>query len=336
MFKANLLGIKDNEVDIAVTGDRLTISGHLYDPRACSYAGFTRAFTLPEGSSGDNTDPRRARCRRVDGDVLDRARRRSAGALGMGGRGRSMITLRRAEERHHDSRRKHEVWLTFDAQDRTDPLADGFGALQILDEDRLSPGADASAPTRSRRRDRHLRLRRRARLRRLHGAPGRDPGGRIPAHDRRDAAAASTRRTRRGTTGRTCSRSGSAPPQAGRRPRPRAEALQHGGAPGRALRRRLARRAPRIAAHSPGRPAVLGDARPGQARRPRAARGAKRLASPRRGGGHPRRPRPLQRRRRRPHRRARGVAHGARRDRNPARSTWARSARGLTTTGGVP
>ena len=53
VFKANLLGIKDNEVDIAVAGDRLTISGHLYDPRACSYSGFTRAFTLPEGSSGD-------------------------------------------------------------------------------------------------------------------------------------------------------------------------------------------------------------------------------------------------------------------------------------------
>ena len=62
----------------------------------------------------------------------------------MGGRGRSMITLRRAKERHHDSRRKHEVWLTFYAKDRSDPLADGFGALQILDEDRLSPGADLS------------------------------------------------------------------------------------------------------------------------------------------------------------------------------------------------
>ena len=53
VFKANLLGIKDNEVDIAVAGDRLTISGHLYDPRACVYSGFKRAFTLPEGSSGD-------------------------------------------------------------------------------------------------------------------------------------------------------------------------------------------------------------------------------------------------------------------------------------------
>jgi redox-sensitive bicupin YhaK (pirin superfamily) len=53
-----------------------------------------------------------------------------------------MITLRRAAERHHDRRRRHEVWLTFDGQDRTDPLADGFGALEFLDEDRLSPGAE--------------------------------------------------------------------------------------------------------------------------------------------------------------------------------------------------
>ena len=53
-----------------------------------------------------------------------------------------MITLRRAAERQHDRRRKHEVWLTFDARDRADPLADGFGALEILDEDRLSPGAE--------------------------------------------------------------------------------------------------------------------------------------------------------------------------------------------------
>ena len=52
-----------------------------------------------------------------------------------------MITLRRAAQRHHDRRRKQEVWLTFDPQDRADPLADGFGALEILDEDRLSPGA---------------------------------------------------------------------------------------------------------------------------------------------------------------------------------------------------
>lgn len=54
-----------------------------------------------------------------------------------------MITLRRAEERHHDRRRKREVWLTFYPRHRTDPLAGGFGALEILDEARLPPGADA-------------------------------------------------------------------------------------------------------------------------------------------------------------------------------------------------
>ena len=59
-----------------------------------------------------------------------------------------MITLRRAGERHHDRRREQQVWLTFDAQDRTDPLADGFGALESLDEDRLSPGADLPRRTR--------------------------------------------------------------------------------------------------------------------------------------------------------------------------------------------
>jgi redox-sensitive bicupin YhaK (pirin superfamily) len=52
-----------------------------------------------------------------------------------------MITLRRSKERHHDRRREREVWLTFHPDDRPGPLAEGFGSLQILDEDRLSPGA---------------------------------------------------------------------------------------------------------------------------------------------------------------------------------------------------
>lgn len=55
-----------------------------------------------------------------------------------------MITLRRAEERHHDRRRKRDVWLTFDPKDRADPLADGFGTLVLLNEDRLPP--DAGVP----------------------------------------------------------------------------------------------------------------------------------------------------------------------------------------------
>jgi redox-sensitive bicupin YhaK (pirin superfamily) len=59
-----------------------------------------------------------------------------------------MITVRRAKERHHDQRRKQEVWFTFHAADRADPLADGFGALEILNEDRLAPGASIPRQTR--------------------------------------------------------------------------------------------------------------------------------------------------------------------------------------------
>ena len=51
-----------------------------------------------------------------------------------------MITLRRADERHHDQLRKQEVWHTF-PPDRADALAEGFGPLENLDEDRLPPGA---------------------------------------------------------------------------------------------------------------------------------------------------------------------------------------------------
>ena len=52
-----------------------------------------------------------------------------------------MITLRRGDERRHDRGPKQETWLTFCSQDREDPLADGFGALEVLNEGRLSPGA---------------------------------------------------------------------------------------------------------------------------------------------------------------------------------------------------
>lgn len=52
-----------------------------------------------------------------------------------------MITLRRANERHHSRRRTRDQWFTFYPQDRTESLADGFGVLEALDEDRLSPGA---------------------------------------------------------------------------------------------------------------------------------------------------------------------------------------------------
>ncbi len=55
-----------------------------------------------------------------------------------------MITLRRAEERRHDRRRNQEVWLTFYPQDKVKVLPDGFKALEILDESRLSPGASVT------------------------------------------------------------------------------------------------------------------------------------------------------------------------------------------------
>jgi quercetin 2,3-dioxygenase len=52
-----------------------------------------------------------------------------------------MTTLRRAKDRYHERRRKRDVWLTFNPEDRADPLADGFGPLTYLNEDRLPPGA---------------------------------------------------------------------------------------------------------------------------------------------------------------------------------------------------
>jgi len=52
-----------------------------------------------------------------------------------------MITLRRAQDRHRDRRCRREVWLTFSPHERPDPLTDGFGVLEVLDEDRLPPGA---------------------------------------------------------------------------------------------------------------------------------------------------------------------------------------------------
>lgn len=62
VFKADLPGIRDKDLEITLSGNRLTISGHresekeersdIYYARECSYGGFTRAFTLPEGADG--------------------------------------------------------------------------------------------------------------------------------------------------------------------------------------------------------------------------------------------------------------------------------------------
>lgn len=55
-----------------------------------------------------------------------------------------MISVLRASERHHGRRRKREVWRTFDPLDRSDRLADGFGTLETLDENRLPPSAEVA------------------------------------------------------------------------------------------------------------------------------------------------------------------------------------------------
>jgi redox-sensitive bicupin YhaK (pirin superfamily) len=53
-----------------------------------------------------------------------------------------MINLRRSAERHHDRRRKREVWRTFDPIARSDRPPDRFGPLEAVDESRLPPRAD--------------------------------------------------------------------------------------------------------------------------------------------------------------------------------------------------
>ena len=64
VFKADLPGVKEKDLEITMTGNRLTISGKreadmeekadTYYACECSYGSFTRAFTLPEGTDGDN------------------------------------------------------------------------------------------------------------------------------------------------------------------------------------------------------------------------------------------------------------------------------------------
>ena len=54
-----------------------------------------------------------------------------------------MITLSRAQERHHERHRNQEVWLTFRAGRVGRSFAGGFGALWGLREERLRPRAGA-------------------------------------------------------------------------------------------------------------------------------------------------------------------------------------------------
>ena len=60
LFKADLPGVKDNDIEVTVTGNRLNITGKReeekeekaenYYMRERSYGSFTRSFTLPEGA----------------------------------------------------------------------------------------------------------------------------------------------------------------------------------------------------------------------------------------------------------------------------------------------
>jgi hypothetical protein len=52
-----------------------------------------------------------------------------------------MITLKRSASRRHEQYRKHDVWHTFDAEDRGDRFADGFENLELLEEHWLPRGA---------------------------------------------------------------------------------------------------------------------------------------------------------------------------------------------------
>jgi quercetin 2,3-dioxygenase len=60
-----------------------------------------------------------------------------------------MITLRRANDRLHERRRKQESWLTFDSEDDASPFAKGFGALELMKERLLPPRAGIRQPRRS-------------------------------------------------------------------------------------------------------------------------------------------------------------------------------------------
>lgn len=66
----------------------------------------------------------------------------------IGCQSRPMITLCRAEERHHLRRSHGEFWLTIFSQARRGQLVDGFGALKLLAEGRLPPGAGVPLRTR--------------------------------------------------------------------------------------------------------------------------------------------------------------------------------------------
>jgi len=65
IFRADMPGIKENDLDVQLTGDRLTISGkreaeeqqkgETYYAYERTFGAFTRSFTLPDGASSEGT-----------------------------------------------------------------------------------------------------------------------------------------------------------------------------------------------------------------------------------------------------------------------------------------
>ena len=64
VFRADLPGVREDDLDISLTGNRLTISGKreqekheqgdTYYANERSYGSFSRAFTLPDGTDAEN------------------------------------------------------------------------------------------------------------------------------------------------------------------------------------------------------------------------------------------------------------------------------------------
>jgi quercetin 2,3-dioxygenase len=51
------------------------------------------------------------------------------------------MIVRKSEERRHVGNKGEKNWMTFDWENKADPLQDGFGVLKILNEEILSPGS---------------------------------------------------------------------------------------------------------------------------------------------------------------------------------------------------
>jgi len=64
VFRADLPGVREEDLDVSLTGNRLAISGHREQEKheqgdtfyttERTYGSFTRAFTLPDGTDGEN------------------------------------------------------------------------------------------------------------------------------------------------------------------------------------------------------------------------------------------------------------------------------------------